>query len=433
MPSFVDNPILPYNRHTFDSGLRLLHKEVQAAPIAAVSIWVSAGAAWENPEEMGISHFLEHMYFKGTERYPLGTMDELVKSLGGYNNAATSYDYTEYYIVLPSEHFEAAYDVLADAFLHIAFPEPEIERERDVIIEEIRRKEDSPQGKLYSDFIQGAFRHTRYGAEVLGTEETLAGIDQARFRDYYRRRYTPQHTIVSIAGNVPFEHAREVTARLFGDFTAAAGDGAATAIEPVREPLEVTLRKDVQQAYFIRGYALPKILGTKEEYALDLAAAILGEGRSSRLYQKLREEESLASSFQAFLWTLEGAALFGLDATCPPADRERVEEIMVGELHRLAHEAPEVEELDRAKRLLTTGFAFENEKAIALASTLGRHEIVGSAEDAVHYTDRINAVTGEDIQRALHQYCMGDGATKVVLLPSKPAAASAATTPEETS
>lgn len=415
----LDNPILPYDRVTLDSGLRLIHKQVNSAPIVAVSIWVAAGGAHEKPELMGISHFLEHMFFKGTERHPVGKMDELVKSLGGYNNAATSYDYTEYYIVLPSEHFVEAYDVLADAFLNATLPEEEVEREREVIIEEISRKEDSPQSKLYSDFIQGAFRNTRYGMEILGTEETLRSIGRAELLGYYKQYYSPSHTTVSIVGDVSLDKALSVTEQLFAGFERQPDGRRLQGITPVREAHQISLEKDIQQTYFLRGYALPRVMGQPEEYALDVAAAILGEGRGSRLYQLLREKESLVSSFHAFFWTLEGAALFGVEATTLPRDRERVDSIINSEIQRLMDEAVSAEELERAKRLIVTGYAFENEKAISLASTLGRYEVIAEAEDAARYCERIRSVSAEAIQQAVKQYCIPGTDTHAVLVPSK--------------
>ncbi len=414
-----ENPIHPYNRITYDSGLRLLHKEVDSAPIVAVSIWVSAGGAHERPEEMGVSHFLEHMFFKGTERYPVGKMDELVKSLGGYNNAATSYDYTEYYIVLPSEHFADAYEVLADAYLNALLPEEEVEKEREVIIEEIRRKEDSPQAKLYSDFIQGAFRGTRYGMEILGTEEILRSMGRAQLFDYYKRYYSPEHTVISIVGDIPLDKVRQETERLFKQFKSSGDGRKVTGITPIREGHRITLRKDVQQSYFLRGYALPKVLGQKTEYALDVASAILGEGRSSRLYRLLREKESLVSSYHAFFWTLEGAALFGVEATTVPEDRERVDRVIDQEIQRLLKEPVTSEELDRAKKIITTGYAFENEKAVSLASTLARFEVVSEAEDAARYTQRIQQVTAGDILDSMQAYCVPGTETHACLVPAK--------------
>ena len=167
----------PFARARLDNGVRVLIRPNSAVPVVAVDCWIEVGALDEVDEHAGISHFLEHMFFKGTRRYPLGAMDRLIKEMGGYNNAATSMEYTHYYIVAPAEHAWDAADLLADHLADPALPADELERERQVVKEEIRRKDDSPHGRLYTALSETVYGTSAYAREVLGTPDSLDRID----------------------------------------------------------------------------------------------------------------------------------------------------------------------------------------------------------------------------------------------------------------
>lgn len=417
-PELASHPLLPYERHLLDNGMRIIIKEVHSAPIVAVDIWVGTGAADERTNEIGISHFLEHMFFKGTEKRPAGQMDLEIKSLGGYNNAATSYDYTHYYVVLPSEHYLKALDILSDALLHSVYAEEEIEREREVVLREIDRKEDTPWGKLYTEFLEVAFAGNPYGRPILGTPESLAPIDREAFLDYVRRTYHPENLVLVIVGDVHTEEVLKSAKAIFDSLNPHEGaQPVPFEVAPQREPKEFTILKDVQSAYLVLGYPTPSLRGTPDEYALDVASTILGEGRSSWLYQILKEEQGLVTDVDAFFWSLERAGLFGLEAACEEKDLPQVERILFDQVERLQRGEFTDAEIQKAKNQIISDFAFGTEKASSISGTFGEYEVTATIDDAVHYTDRIRQVTREQIVEAIGRHLHPYGYTKGVLKP----------------
>ncbi len=310
-----NHPLLPYKRYELDNGLRVIVKEVHSAPIVAVDIWVGTGAADEHPDEIGISHFLEHMFFKGTEKRPAGQMDLEIKGLGGYNNAATSYDYTHYYVVLPSEHYLKALDILSDAVLNSTFPPEEIEREREVVLREIDRKEDSPWGKLFTEFLERTFADNPYGRPILGTAESLASIDHDAFKRYVGRAYRPSNLVVAIVGDVDTEKALESVREIFGKIPGE--KHVATApfdIQPPAQPVTFTIERTCKELCG-GGLSHCRAARTAGGIRAGLAASILARAAVVAL-PILKEDKGLVTDASSFYWTLERA---GCSAWKPPA------------------------------------------------------------------------------------------------------------------
>ncbi|HNT36532.1 MAG TPA: pitrilysin family protein, partial [bacterium] len=213
------SPLIPWNCEVLPNGMSLITKEVHSAPIVAIDIWAATGSGDETILNNGISHFYEHLFFKGTEKYPVGALDKAIKSFGGYDNAETSFDFTHYYVVLPSEHCFTALEILTDAYLNASLPFEEIDRERMVVYEEIRRKEDSPTGKLFSDFLSHLFPGIPYGMEVLGTEESLSRITRDDLLCFKEDRYCPSKTSLVIVGDFQADAIRRKVHDLFEGFT----------------------------------------------------------------------------------------------------------------------------------------------------------------------------------------------------------------------
>jgi len=187
------SPLEPFTKVTLHNGLDVIVKEVHTAPIVAVYLWCNTGSVNENDREKGISHFYEHMFFKGTEKRGVGEIDRAIKSIGGYNNAFTSKEYTAYYVVLPSDKFSLAVDVLIDAIRNPSFPEQEIKKELGVIKEEINRKEDDPMGKLYEEIFEITFPGTPYACPVLGTKASISEMKRDDFKNYLAKFYVPNN------------------------------------------------------------------------------------------------------------------------------------------------------------------------------------------------------------------------------------------------
>ena len=415
------SPLAPFTKARLPNGLRVIVKEVHTTPIVAVYFWCGVGSVDEPPELGGISHFFEHMFFKGTEKRTVGQMDAEIKALGGYNNAFTSREYTAYYVVVPSEHFATAFDILYDAMRHSIFAPEEIKKERKVVKEEINRKEDTPGQKLFDLFTERLFAGTPYAQPVLGTDETLDGIHREDFLSYLRNYYGSHNTTVVVVGDV-------MTGPVLDAVETATRDWRAPENGELRRPEfhftpQDTIRqhivpKDANQEYWLMGFPNAGWEDPELMYTLDVASTMLGGGKSSRLYQRLVEREGLVASVSAWIWPLVRVGVFGIDAEFPPENHERVAAIVLEEVGRLGTEPIGADELKKAKTQLITQDAYGNETNSSIARTLGRYETIRTAEEALDYTAKIDAVTAYGIQRAVRDHLRLDAYTACAIVPA---------------
>lgn len=414
--------LAPFHRTTIGNGMTLLVREMPHSAVANVAIWCRTGAAHEPAELSGISHFLEHMYFKGTARYGPGDMDRVIKGLGGHNNAATSIEYTSYFASVPADNYPLALEVLADALLHSRFDEAEIERERAVIREEIERKEDNPQGKLFVEFQAALGDSTPYGRPILGTPESLARIDQDAFRRYLRQQYTAPNLCLVATGRV----ARADVAARATDVLGAAPGGAVNAVAPFTwTPLpriERRMARDVRHTYLMLGFRTPGLADLDESHALEMAAAILGRGRSSRLVARLREELGIVTTLSAWTWDLSAGGMLVVNAGCEPDREDQVRREIEAALVRLGRELVSQEELDRARTVSIADFRFATETPGDVSGTLGQYHVARSAEDALDYVPRLGRVTVEAVRDAARRWLALENAVVTVVAPDGRAA-----------
>ena len=393
----------PFARGRLDNGIRVLIRPNRAIPVVAVDCWIGVGAIHENDDHAGISHFLEHMFFKGTRRYPLGEMDRLVKEMGGYNNAATSMEYTHYYIVAPVEHAWKAADLLADHLADPALPADELERERQVVKEEIRRKDDSPHGRLYTSLTEAAYGTTPYAREVLGTPGSLDRIDADVMRAWWRANYTGDRVVVAISGDVDAEEAFAEVAGRFGGLPAGSPPREVPDPPPV-EPRAVDVGMEVAQGYLAWGFPIPGRQDLDALCVLEVAATILGDGETSRLHRRLIDELRLVTEISAWTYGLERTGLLGVSGVFAPERREAVQSEITDVLEAAARHGVSAEEVRRAQTILSADFAYENETNAALTGTMGEFETLYGAAEAYRDVLRgIAAVTPERVGEAIER------------------------------
>ena len=420
MIQLSDNPLLPYSQVRLANGFTLIHKAVHTAPILAIDIWIHTGAIHDPEPHYGLSHFFEHMFFKGTERHGTGEMDRIITSLGGYNNAATSLDYTHYYVVLPSVGWRHALEVLLDSLLNPLFDPQEIERERSVIIEEIKRHEDNPWSKIYDEFTQAAFARCPYQRQVLGSVESLGTIQRETFFQYHRERYAPHNITLCVVGDAAFDEVKDEIERLTAsskpDAPNAVPAGPLPEFDQIDASAEVVLRRDVNQSYLLLGYPTPRLTGLRQEYGLDALSSMLGDGRSSRLYRRLNDELGLVSSIGCTYWSLAHAGMFIIDAVTDPDKVDRVEEEIERELAKLWDTMNETE-LEKIKSMARADFAFSNEKVISVAHTYGYGSVIHQVEHAVYYLQHLLTVNLEEIRQSMETYIQPRRRCKGLLLP----------------
>ncbi len=392
--------IEPFTKTTLKNGLDVIVKEVHSAPIVAVYFWCNTGSVNESERIQGISHFYEHMFFKGTEKRGVGEIDRAVKALGGYNNAFTSQEYTAYYVVLPSENFSLAADVLVDAIRNSKFPDEEIKRELGVITEEINRKEDDPTGKLYEELFKIMFPGTPYAHPVLGTKETVSGITREDFRTYLSTFYAPNNMTAVVVGDVKTKDAVREIERLTKDWQPNSDIRKDTDIVMESDRGGVrgfTLEKDVNMSYVVLAFRTSGLDDPRENAVMDAVSTMVGEGRSSRLYKRIVEKEQIANSVSAFIHPMRHTGILAVSGTMDRENVPRFREAVLDEIAKLGIEPPSAEELTKSKSMLKADFAFGNETDSDIAGTLGYYNISGMLERVSAYERTIDSVTPDEV------------------------------------
>ena len=397
------------------NGLTVVLQPHDAAEVAAVQLWVRAGARDEGPHEAGLSHFLEHLLFKGTPSRGPGVIDETISGLGGEMNAATSQDWTYFHVVLPAERLDTAVDVLADAAQHATLDPAELERERHVVLEEIRRAEDTPSATLWRVLARGHFGEHAYGRPVLGSLESITRVSRETIVDYYRRSYVPNNATVVVAGSM-------TTARSL-DAVRAAFDGWAPGLlperprrvpEPPRSRRRVEETKALHQTYLGLAWA-GAIPPDPDVYALDLLTSVLGQGRSSRLVQSLRERLGLVSGIGSSFYLQHDAGTIAVTARTTTARYAEIEAAVLAEVGRLSEELVTEEELARAMTAVEAEHAFSGETAEGAAYALGTADTVWTLEFELGYVDAIRRVTREAMRETARRHLRPDRFTGAVI------------------
>ncbi|HSR14339.1 MAG TPA: pitrilysin family protein, partial [Gemmatimonadales bacterium] len=349
-------------RRVLSNGLTILVQHVPAMPAVAVVTRVRAGFFDEPDRWAGISHVLEHMFFKGTPRRGVGEIARETKNAGGYLNAGTSYDYTVYFTVLPVNGLATAVDIQADALQHALLDGDELRREIVVIIEEAKRKLDTPSAVSQETLHGLLFDHHRIRRWRIGTETGLRQLTREDLLAYYRSRYVPASTIVSIVGGIDPDEALTLAERHYAAWPATPPAVDPSPAEPTaRFRRASTLRGDVQQSTLILGWrGVPA--RHQDELALDLAAAVLSAGRASRLYRRLRET-GIAASVGAYNYSPTEVGVFGISADIDPRRLGEACGSVAGLVRGLREEGISNLELERARTLLLARWARRFESA----------------------------------------------------------------------
>ena len=398
------------------NGLTAVLQPHDAAEVAAVQLWVRAGARDERPDEAGLSHFIEHLLFKGTPTRGPGVIDETISGLGGEMNAATSQDWTYFHVVLPATRLDTALDILADAAQHAAFDPVEVERERHVVLEEIRRAEDTPSAALWRILSRGHFGEHAYGRPVLGTAASIAGVPHETILDYYRRSYVPNNATVVVAGSMPAAESLDAVQRA----CSAAGRRARFRHGPVARPLRPARLAGLQESKALHqtylGLAWAGVIPPDPDvYALDLVTTVLGQGRSSRLMQSLRERLGLVSGIGSSFYLQHDAGMIAVTARTTTARYAEIEAAVLAEVERLSEELVSEEEFARALTAVEAEHAFSGETAEGAAYTLGTADTVWTLEFELGYVDAVRRVTREAMREAARRHLRPDRFTGAVI------------------
>ncbi len=387
-----------------ENGMTALFKPDSSLPITSLQVWVGAGSAYEDKNTRGLSHFLEHLIFKGTKKYPGDAISHLVETNGGVINAGTSKEYTVYYIDIQKEAFEQAADILADAMQNALMPDDEIERERPVVLEEIKRHDDSPEGVLYDIFSETIFTASPYKYRIIGDEEVIRKVNRQEIMEYYKKFYVPSNMTVSIVGDLATDEVEKILLETFGKIPHGEKPLDRDMKETLKPSFEITRRrKNVAHTYAICGFLGPN---NKDEnqFAAEISSIILGDGHSSRLYKNLREKKQLVYSIGSSYYGQKGDGIFSVAAIFDRKNFGSVKKEVESELSKLAGEGPSAEELDRAKELIKSQWVFNQEKVHDQAGMLGYWHLQGNLNIIEEFMGKINSVTKEDVKKFLKNY-----------------------------
>jgi zinc protease len=407
---------LPTHERRLENGLTVLVREDHSAPVVAIVTHVKAGYFNEPDRLVGISHVLEHMYFKGTERRGVGDLARETKAAGGYLNAGTIYDYTSYYTVLPSSALELGLDIQSDALLNSKIDEEELRRELEVIIEEARRKLDNPGAVAAESLYEEMFEVHRMRRWRIGTEEGLRRLTRADVWEYYRNLYRPSNIVLVIAGDVDPERTFELVERYYGGMPAGEVVRDRSPEEPERRGFRFREQcGDIVQTQMEWGWRTPGTLDP-DTPVLDLLAAVLGQGRASRLYGGVREA-GWVSAIGAGNYTPTELGVFRVSAELAPADTRGALEAIWREVEAVRREGIAPAELERAKSLLEAGLLARLETVQGQANLLAEWQALGHWRLAEQYMDRLLSATPGDVQRVAREYLALDRATVLVYRP----------------
>ncbi len=406
------------HRTVLENGLRLLSKEVPGMPSATVGIWVENGSRDEDPQENGISHFLEHLFFKGTERRTAAGIAEEIDAVGGVLDAFTGKEYTCYYARVLTEHFSLALDLLTDVFLHSRFAEEDIERERSVIYQEIAQVEDTPDELIHDLFHLDFWRGHPLSRPISGTPASVSRLRRNDLLHYLDRRYRPDRIFVAMAGGARHEALVE-----------QAGS-ALSALRGKTEPQHVypptacagvyPYPRDLEQTHLCLGTPCVSQLDA-EWYAAYLLHTALGGGMSSRLFQEIREQRGLAYDVTSFLSTYHDTGYLGIYVATSAAWVQEVVEIIWTTLRRIAQEGISAEELRRAKGHAKGGLLLGLETSEAHMNRLARCEIYFRRDIPIkEVAEQIERVTLDEVRALAARYFADDGRAVTLLgeLPS---------------
>jgi zinc protease len=392
------------HKATLDNGLTVIVKEMPGTRVATVQIWVKAGSVYENTEEAGITHFIEHMIFKGTETRGPGELAGAIEGVGGRINAYTSYEYTVYHATLSAAHWDMAFEVLAEAVMHSVFDPVELEREIKVVLEEVSMRYDRPNIMLFHELMATAYSRHPYRLPVIGNVESINNFSRAKILEYIQKHYYPQNLMVVVAGDVK---GREVVARandIMGSMARGGTEASPLPVEPAQnEARFFTLKADIMQPQMAIAIPISKF-DSPDSPVLDVLAQIAGHGETSRLYKSLRDEKGLVYGINASAFTPTDPGMFEITAVLDGDNMLPAFEAALTEMFKFKYFSVTDEELKRSKRSLESDFVFNLERVEGQARVLGSFEMMTGDPREDTYLEEIRAVTHEDIKRVAQKY-----------------------------
>ncbi len=407
------------------NGLTIVAEQV---PVEAVNmnVWLKVGSAYESDSINGMAHFLEHMIFKGTDRLESGEFEHQIEARGAVTNAATSQDYTQYYITTAPGDFAELAPLQLEVVFNAGIPDLAFDKERLVVLEEIRRSEDNPQRRTFARAMETCFNHLPYRRPILGPVEVIEALTPQQMRDFHSFWYQPQNTTIAVVGNLPVEELIEIVSSAV-EQTYRGVNNSEQDFSPLSWSNEPAFSKierreyvdsSVQQARLVMMWRVPGLRDLEATYPLDIIAAILGQGKVARLFRDLREERGLVTQISASNFTQYLQGVFYISARLPVANLAVVEEAIAQHLANLHQELISETEIARIRTQVVNKFIFGNEKPSDRALLYGYYQsLLASVEPAVNYPSQIQSINPVELQTTAQKYLNPEAYGVVVIKP----------------
>jgi predicted Zn-dependent peptidase len=393
-----------YQRSVLDNQLRVLTSTMDHTQSVSIVICVGAGSRYESDELAGVSHFIEHLPFKGTESWPTArAVSEAIEGVGGIMNASTDREMTVFWCKVARLHYKTAFAVLMDMVLNSRLEPDEVEKEREVIQEELRMTYDQPSYRVDLLIDEAMWPDQAMGRDVGGTLETVADIQQKDIREYMHQQYNPANTVVAVAGNVTHEEVVDILAETTRDWKPLESLDWELATDNVEGPLVKVERRRSDQTHLCLG--VPGIsLSHPDRYAFNLMNTILGDGMSSRLFLSLREEQGLAYDVHSSTSNYRDTGALVVYCGVEPSKTNDAVRSIVQEFQGM-HQAPSEQELNKAREYSKGRLLLRMEDTRAVASWLGGQELLqNEVQTPEEVVDALDAVTPSDIERVAQNF-----------------------------
>ena len=396
------------------SGQTFIVKEVKGSETVIIDTWIKTGSVDENNENSGVAHFLEHLFFKGTEKNPAGTFEKLLEEKGGIVNAATSKDYTHYYILLPAKDFELALNLHSDMLKNPLIPRKELEKERLVVVEEISRGQDNPQNVLINNLFKILYEDSShpYARPVIGSADVIKSISREGVLNFYNNFYTPEDMTTVVVGDINPENTLNALKTAFEGQekdVKSVNKKSYPKIKQLTSKKEIIEEKNVKNIYLALAFDIPKFQDIKDCYALDVLSVILGEGKSSRLNKVLKTQKHIVNSISSSSSSLMQDGVFLISANYEAKNSDVVIPEIFKQIDLIKNGEILEDEIQKAKNLIETTTYFNRESISDVANELGYTMLYwGNLKNYDEYVKNIKKITKADVIRVAKKYLKSD-------------------------
>lgn len=387
-----------------DNGMTVTIKEMKALPLVTIQFWVHVGARNEPEQYKGIAHIFEHIWFKGTATQPVGSFHKKVESLGGELNAMTSHDWTMYFVTVPADKFDDIFPNMVDLLLNPLFDNTEIEKEKEVVIEEQRFSFNEPERYLDDQFGLLLIDEHPYRHPVIGYKQTISAADRNAVMDFYHKWYVPNNMNIVVVGDINRDEILQKIKDAFVEFAPKELPALNTPRQaPLTQARYNSSYKDIGYTYIAIGTLAPDA-SDKEKYAMIMLNTIFSVGESSRLQQIVKKEKNLIVNGRSVVAPLNDMGIFEAIATVEPEKAGAAKAELILQLNRFKTEYVTDEELAKAKTIIKADKVRSQEEIFQVGYDIGQSWIDGELEDYPNFLSHVNSVTKEDIKQAAQKY-----------------------------